>query len=184
MNAVIDPKEFDAAQAAAAKAAAAADPYTYTHKLQKPLDYEGKHYESLTFDWGKLTGNDSLAIEAELTALKQPVIIPSMSAGYLIRMACRACTEPIGVDVIGAMSIRDYNTIRTKARNFFAEVGLVTGDGGVWLRRQVLAMAQVNCTPAPYWLEMPCISSGNGSAAAMISLPSARERERTVSSGS
>ena len=115
MNAVIDPKEFDAAQAAAAKAAAAADPYTYT---QKPLDYEGKHYESLTFDWGKLTGNDSLAIEAELTALKQPVIIPSMSAGYLIRMACRACTEPIGVDVIGAMSIRDYNTIRTKARNF------------------------------------------------------------------
>ena len=30
MNAVIDPKEFDAAQAAAAKAAAAADPYTYT----------------------------------------------------------------------------------------------------------------------------------------------------------
>lgn len=154
MNAVIDPKEFDAAQAAAAKAAAAADPYTYTHKLQKPLDYEGKHYESLTFDWGKLTGNDSLAIEAELTALNQPVIIPSMSAGYLIRMACRACTEPIGVDVIGAMSIRDYNTIRTKAR-IFAEVGLVTGDGGVWLRRQVLAMAQVNCTPAPYWLEMP-----------------------------
>lgn len=45
MNAVIDPKEFDAAQAAAAKAAAAADPYTYTHKLQKPLDYEGKHYD-------------------------------------------------------------------------------------------------------------------------------------------
>lgn len=118
MNAVIDPKEFDAAQAAAAKAAAAADPYTYTHKLQKPLDYEGKHYESLTFNWGKLTGNDSLAIEAELTSLNQPVIIPSMSAGYLIRMACRACTEPIGVDVIGAMSIRDYNTIRTKARNF------------------------------------------------------------------
>ena len=32
---------------------------------------------------------------------------------------------------------------------------IVTGDGGVWLRRQVLAMAQVNCTPAPYWLEMP-----------------------------
>ena len=95
MNAVIDPKEFDAAQAAAAKAAAAADPYTYTHKLQKPLDYEGKHYESLTFNWGKLTGNDSIAIEAELTALNQSVIIPSMSAGYLIRMACRACTEPI-----------------------------------------------------------------------------------------
>ena len=115
MNAVIDPKEFDAAQAAAAKAAAAADPYTYTHELH---DYEGKHYESLTFNWGKLTGNDSIAIEAELTALNQPVIIPSMSAGYLIRMACRACAEPIGVDVIGAMSIRDYNTIRTKARNF------------------------------------------------------------------
>lgn len=42
-----------------------------------------------------------------------------------------------------------------QSEKFFAEVGLVTGDGGVWLRRQVLAMAQVNCTPAPYWLEMP-----------------------------
>ena len=81
MNAVIDPKEFDAAQAAAAKAAAAADPYTYTHKLQKPLDYEGKHYESLTFNWGKLTGNDSIAIEAELTALNQPVITPLDECG-------------------------------------------------------------------------------------------------------
>ena len=63
-------------------------------------------------------GDDSIAIENEMSALRQPVIVPSMSAGYLIRMACRACTEPIGVDVISAMSIRDYNTIRTKARNF------------------------------------------------------------------
>ena len=118
MNTTISSKEYDAAHAAAVNAAAAADPYTYVHKLIQPLEYEGKKYDTLTFDFGKLTGNDSLAIEAEMSALRQPVIVPSMSAGYLIRMACRACTQPIGVDVIGAMSIRDYNTIRTKARNF------------------------------------------------------------------
>lgn len=116
MSATISEKEYDAAVAEANKAAN--DPYTYTHKLIQPFEYEGKKYETLTFDFGKLTGNDSLAIEAEMSALRQPVIVPSMSAGYLIRMACRACTQPIGVDVIGAMSIRDYNTIRTKARNF------------------------------------------------------------------
>ncbi len=116
MNTTISEKEYDAAVAEANKAAN--DPYTYTHKLIQPFEYEGKKYETLTFDFGKLTGNDSLAIEAEMSALRQPVNVPSMSAGYLIRMACRACTQPIGVDVIGAMSIRDYNTIRTKARNF------------------------------------------------------------------
>ena len=116
MSATISEKEYDAAVAEANKAAN--DPYTYTHKLIQPFEYEGKKYETLTFDFGKLTGNDSLAIEAEMSALRQPVIVPSMSACYLIRMACRACTQPIGVDVIGAMSIRDYNTIRTKARNF------------------------------------------------------------------
>lgn len=116
MDAIIDKKEYDAAVAAADKAAN--DPYTYTHKLFQPFEYEGKKYETLTFDFGKLTGNDSMAIEAEMSALRQPVVVPSMSAGYLIRMACRACTQPIGVDVIGAMNIRDYNAIRTKARNF------------------------------------------------------------------
>lgn len=116
MNTTISDKEYDAAIAAANKAAA--DPYVYVHKLTQPFEYEDKKYDTLTFDFGKLTGNDSLAIEAEMSALRQPVIVPSMSSGYLIRMACRACTQPIGVDVIGAMSIRDYNTIRTKARNF------------------------------------------------------------------
>lgn len=116
MNTTISDKEYDAAIAAANKAAT--DPYVYVHKLIQPFEYEDKKYDTLTFDFGKLTGNDSLAIEAEMSALRQPVIVPSMSAGYLIRMACRACTQPIGVDVIGAMSIRDYNAIRTKARNF------------------------------------------------------------------
>lgn len=116
MNTTISDKEYDAAIAAANKAAT--DPCVYVHKLIQPFEYEGKKYDTLTFDFGKLTGNDSLAIEAEMSALRQPVIVPNMSAGYLIRMACRACTKPIGVDVIGAMSIRDYNTIRTKARNF------------------------------------------------------------------
>ncbi|MGN0184680.1 MAG: hypothetical protein ACI4AL_06145 [Aristaeellaceae bacterium] len=29
------------------------------------------------------------------------------------------------------------------------------GDGGTWLRRQCLLMAQANNTPVPFWLSLP-----------------------------
>lgn len=29
------------------------------------------------------------------------------------------------------------------------------GDGGAWLRRQCLLLAQTNYTPAGYWLDLP-----------------------------
>ena len=42
-----------------------------------------------------------------------------------------------------------------QSKKFFDAVGCVTDDGGEWLRRQALLMAQGNNTPAPYWLAMP-----------------------------
>jgi electron transfer flavoprotein beta subunit len=37
----------------------------------------------------------------------------------------------------------------------FAQVGVVIGDGGKWLRRQCLIMAKTNNTPVPFWLSLP-----------------------------
>lgn len=48
MNTTISDKEYDAAIAAANKAAT--DPYVYVHKLVQPFEYEGKKYDTLTFD--------------------------------------------------------------------------------------------------------------------------------------
>jgi len=95
--------------------------YSYTHHFLRPFAYEGKTYTELTFDWDKLTGKDSLAIEAELSNLGRPVIIHSISGEYLIRMACRACQEKIGVDAFEQMRLPDYNRIRTAARNFLTK---------------------------------------------------------------
>ncbi len=89
-----------------------------TVQLSRPVSYEGKTFEKVAFDFEKLTGNDALAIEGELQAMGKPVIIPTLSGDYLMRMAARASTEPVGVDFFAALPIRDYNAIRSQARNF------------------------------------------------------------------
>lgn len=98
--------------------------YEYVHKLNKPFEYEGRTYESMHFDWGKLTGNDGLAIENEMQAMGTPVVIPSLSGAYLIRMAARASVENIAVNVLTALPIRDYNKIRSEARSFLLKTEL------------------------------------------------------------
>lgn len=110
---IIDPEEFAVAEKEAEKSE-----YTYTHKFKKPFDYQGKTYNEMTFDWGKLTGKDGLAIENELQQIGKAVIVPTFSGEYLIRLATRACTDPIGADVFEAMPIADYNKIRSAARSF------------------------------------------------------------------
>lgn len=92
--------------------------YTHTHKFHTPYSYMGKTYTELRFDWGSLTGRDSLSIEAELQALGTPVIVPTLSGAYLIRMAAKACTENIGSDAFELMPLSDYNRIRSAARSF------------------------------------------------------------------
>lgn len=104
--------------------AVAEDSQAYTHRFRTPFSYEGKTYDELCFDFGKLTGKDGLAIENEIQAMGRPVIIPSWSGEYLLRMAARACTTRIGFDVLKAMPLSDYNRIRSAARNFLTSAEL------------------------------------------------------------
>ena len=97
---------------------AVADISVYNHRFASPFTYEGKTYEELTFEFGKLTGTDALAIENELSTLGKMFISPEFSGEYLVRMAAKACTEPIGADVLSAMPLREYNRIRNRARSF------------------------------------------------------------------
>lgn len=109
----VDDKELQAAQAEAEQSV-----YYYTHTFKNPFHYQGKSYDSLSFDFGRLTGNDGLSIENEMQALGKPVIVPTFSGEYLVRMAARACSEPIGSDAFGYMPLSDYNKIRSAARSF------------------------------------------------------------------
>lgn len=87
-------------------------------ELKKPVVYNGKSYEKLTFDFDSLTGKDGLDIENELAALGKVAVVPAFSGEYLIRMAAKACTDPIGSDIFEMISLHDYNRIRSAARSF------------------------------------------------------------------
>lgn len=115
---IIDAEEF-----AVAENEAENSDYIYKHMFAKPFTYEGKTYNELVFDWGSLTGQDSLAIENEMQSLGKPLIAPEFSGEYLIRMAARACTKKIGSDILIAMPLGDYNKIRNRARSFLLRSG-------------------------------------------------------------
>jgi len=90
----------------------------YKHEFRKPFVYEGKSYETLSFDFGGMTGRAGLEIEDELMTIGKTAIVPAFNGEYLIRFAAKACSEPIGEDAFKLMSYGDYNKITRQARNF------------------------------------------------------------------
>lgn len=128
---IISPEAFSTAEPdefAAAEAQAKNSDGSFTLKLKKALVFEGQTFDELSFDFDGLTGNDALAIEDELQAIGKPTISPTFSGQFLVRMAARACTNSIvdgsgrprriGDDALRAMSISDFNRLRSKARSF------------------------------------------------------------------
>lgn len=110
---IIDSKEFAAAEQEAAESTS-----VVTIQLSHPITYESNTYQELSFDFDRLSGEDSLSIENELQAQGKFVVAAAFSGEYLVRMAARACTAPIGQDLIRALPISDYNRIRNAARSF------------------------------------------------------------------
>ena len=162
----VNEAEFAAAEAAAKAKAEQGNASAYVHKLKKPFTFEGCTIEELSFDFDRLTGNDSLAIEDELQSMNKPVIVPTFSGQYLIRMAAlhhhphhpgredpahRRGRHP------GAAH-RRLQPNPVEGADFFAGLGAVTCDGGAWLRKQCLIMAQNNNTPVSYWAALPLSS--------------------------
>jgi hypothetical protein len=109
----MEKEELDEAKAAAEKAET-----LFTLKFKKPFTYESVDYDELQFDFDSLTGKDSLDVEAELARRGTQVAVPAFSGEYIVRIAARACTSPIGHDAMLRMSLRDYNCLRSKVRNF------------------------------------------------------------------
>lgn len=86
--------------------------------FKEPFVYEGRTFDTVTFDWGKLTGRDGLAIERELQTLGIALMVPAFSGEYLIRMAAKASVEGISSDMLEALPLHDYNRIRSAGRSF------------------------------------------------------------------
>ena len=111
----VDPQEYDAA----VEEAKNDNGPTYVHHFKKPFEYNGKTYNELSFRFDDLTGEDSLAVEAELLAKGIMTVAPTFNGEYLMRIAARACTDFIGIDGFKRMRIADFEKIRSRTRNFF-----------------------------------------------------------------
>ena len=90
----------------------------FEHTFKKPMEWQGKTYGTLHFDIDKLTGGDSLAIERELTAQGIRPFARSLDMNYQLRVAVRACEEPVGVDFFEALPIRDFDKIMNRVQSF------------------------------------------------------------------
>ena len=103
---------------------------TYKHPLTKPFNYEGTTFEMLEFDWTILTGQDSLAIEAELAKKQKTLVNALWSEDYLAGMAVRACTwrgqvgQRISTGMLEALPIADFLKICSQARFFLIASGV------------------------------------------------------------
>ena len=109
----IDEATFNTAQAEAENST-----NLFVYKFPKPWTWEGKTYESLTFDYETCKGKDLLAVANELKSLGRPVVVKAMDDEFCIRLAARMCTETIGVDVILEMPGKAFDAIEGSARRF------------------------------------------------------------------
>ncbi len=102
----------------------------YTHTFQTPFTYEGRTFDRLTFDWTKLTGTDSLAIEDDMLLHGKNLVTPEFTGIYLMGMAARACTERdedghrvVSTQTLQTLPLGDFNRICKKARLFLLRAG-------------------------------------------------------------
>ena len=87
--------------------------------LKKPVLYNGEEISELSFDFDKLTGADALNIEEQLASRGKTAYAGAINdANYLILMAAKACTKPVGMDFFNRVSIVDFERIKNRARFF------------------------------------------------------------------
>ncbi|MEY8313253.1 hypothetical protein AALA61_15050, partial [Oscillospiraceae bacterium 42-9] len=69
------------------------DASVFTRKLNKPFTYENTTVEALHFDFSSLSGEDTIAIEAELNRRMKNLVLPHLSWEFMTLMVVRACTD-------------------------------------------------------------------------------------------
>ena len=73
------------------------------HTLSRPLEFEGKKYEFLTFDFDKLSGKDLREIRRAFDNPARPIPVLAMDEEFLMLAAAKAAQVPY--ELIDAISI-------------------------------------------------------------------------------
>lgn len=99
------------------------DNTTYVHVFETPFQWEGKEYESLSFDFASLRGKDVLAIAQELRMRGIVMVSKTFDVDYQYRYAARCCREKIGSDLLLGLPVRDFDAICSAVQRFLASTG-------------------------------------------------------------
>lgn len=95
----------------------------YVHKFKTPFTWEGRTFESMTFDFASLTGRDSVAVSQEMEDENKHPLIKEWSVDYQAKLAARACREKVGSDVLTNLPLLDFNRICNMTRSFLLGLG-------------------------------------------------------------
>lgn len=98
---------------------------SFTYSFKEPFTFEGHTFETLIFDWSRLTGADSLAIENVIVRRGKTLVAPAYTGDYLVGMAVRACTERdeeghrvVNEQTLRALPLGAFRKICNAARDF------------------------------------------------------------------
>lgn len=94
----------------------------YVHIFKNPYEYEDKKFETINFNFDKLTGKDMISIENEMQAMGEFALSPEISRAFQCRMAAKA--GKIATDTLEMMPFFDFIKITNAARDFLLYAGL------------------------------------------------------------
>ena len=90
-------------------------------KLTKPLEYNGKKYEELEYDFDALTGEDLLTAEAEVNAAGAIVPVMDLSKAYQAAVFARAAK--VDYAMMRKLGAKDFTDATAAVMNFFGDQG-------------------------------------------------------------
>lgn len=93
------------------------------HTLSRPLEFEGKKYEFLTFDFDKLSGKDLREIRRAFDNPARPIPVLAMDEEFLMLAAAKAAQVPY--ELIDALPMAEAISITTLASQYFFQQGFL-----------------------------------------------------------
>lgn len=86
------------------------------HKFAKPYNFEGKDYESISFDLDALTGRDIAAAKREFAAAGNFSAVPAADSEFCALVLARACKQP--KEFFDGLPAKDYCALTQQVTNF------------------------------------------------------------------
>jgi len=86
------------------------------HKFNKPYNFEGKDYESISFDLDALTGRDIAAAKKEFAATGNFSAVPAADSEFCALVLARACKQP--KEFFDGLPAKDYCALTQQVTNF------------------------------------------------------------------